>query len=162
MSKYSEIEIQTANNLLKEGYKWIVRENCGIVYAYKNKPRKNYCRNKGGDTWHYDAYDFICEKYVPIFQSITCDDAEPISLESIVHPQILDDAEKRYLSAVIRPFRNKVLYIRKSGSVEGMNEEYISIHLIKYDISCLPNFKRGTMYKGMEIDRQYTLEELGL
>lgn len=27
---------------------------------------------------------------------------------------------------------------------------------------CLPYFDKGTMYKGMELDEQYSLEELGL
>ena len=75
--------------------------------------------------------------------------------------KILNDAERQYLSAVIRPFRNKVLDIRKSRLVD-VNEEYISIHSIKCNFTCLPNFKRGTMYKGMEPDHGYTLEELGL
>ena len=78
--------------------------------------------------------------------------------------KILNDAEKKYLGAVIRPFRDKVLDIRKSRLVD-VNEEYISIHFepaIKCNFTCLPNFKRGTMYKGMEPDHGYTLEELGL
>jgi len=27
---------------------------------------------------------------------------------------------------------------------------------------CLPRLKKGTMYKGMESDHRYTLEEIGL
>lgn len=75
-----------------------------------------------------------------------------------VHPQILDDAEKRYLSAVIRPFRDRVQYIKK---IDGACEEYIYIQLNK-DWAFLPRFKEGTMYKGMKPDHAYTLEELGL
>lgn len=71
---------------------------------------------------------------------------------------ILDDAERRYLSAVIRPFRNKVEYIEK---VDVACEEYIHIQLNK-DWAFLPHFRTGTMYKGMKPYHGYTLEELGL
>ena len=71
---------------------------------------------------------------------------------------ILDDAEKRYLSAVIRPFRDKVEYIEK---VDVACEEYIHIQLNK-DWAFLPHFRTGTMYKGMKPNHGYTLEELGL
>ena len=71
---------------------------------------------------------------------------------------ILDDAERRYLSAVIRPFRNKVEYIEK---VDVACEEYIHIQLNKA-WAFLPHFRTGTMYKGMKPNHGYTLEELGL
>ena len=71
---------------------------------------------------------------------------------------ILDDAEKRYLSAVIRPFRNRVQYIKK---IDCACEEYIQIQL-NSDWTILPHFRTGTMYKGMKPDHAYTLEELGL
>lgn len=158
MNKYNDIEIQTAKNLLKEGYKWIAREKDCKIWAYKNKPHRDkdqlYC------AWNYNGdYFQICTKHVPIFLNVTCADKEPVSLESIVHPQILDDAERRYLSAVIRPFRNKVNAIRKVNNV--FVSEYIIIDLESESV-CLPDFPAGTMYKGMEVGRKYTLEELGL
>ena len=151
-SKYSEIEIQTAKNMLKRGLKWIARSQSGILSAHANKPSK-----VGSYWWSVGYSDCACD-YVPIFQSIRFDDKEPTSLESIVHPQILDDAERRYLSAVIRPFRDRVKYIKK---VEGACEEYIHIQVNK-DWAILPHFRTGTMYKGMKPDHGYTLEELGL
>ena len=33
---------------------------------------------------------------------------------------------------------------------------------VKEDYFCLPYFEDGTMYKGMKLDKAYTLEELGL
>lgn len=71
---------------------------------------------------------------------------------------ILDDAERKYLSAVIRPFRDRVKYIEK---IECACEEYIHIQL-NGDWTILPHFRTGTMYKGMKPDHKYTLEELGL
>lgn len=77
---------------------------------------------------------------------------------------ILDEAEKEYLSEVIKPFRDKVKFI-KLPSYDCLNLIYTCIRM--YDkfggeIVRLPNFKIGTMYKGMGIGREYTLEELGL
>lgn len=163
MNKYNEVEIQTAKNLLKEGYKWIVREDFGEVYAYADKPRKNYDKNYSDDTWQCDGdYCLICTASVSIFQGVTCDDAEPTSLQGIVYPQILDDDEKRYLEGVIRPFKDKVMYITKRSVISDSTIEYISIQLAGDEYIWLPRFKKGTMYKGMEPDRRYTLEELGL
>ena len=80
--------------------------------------------------------------------------------------QILDDAEKRYLSGVIRPFKNDVTSIVKSTTLldSGRFEEII----IEYDRFedkfgfDLPPFKCGTMYKGMKVGKRYKPEELGL
>ena len=79
--------------------------------------------------------------------------------------QILDNEEKAYLSSVIKPFRNRILYIRKISSIKS---EFIEIALTRYDDKnynssfTLPVFKRGTMYKGMEPENKYTLKELKL
>lgn len=72
---------------------------------------------------------------------------------------ILDDAEREYLSAVIKPFRDKVTSIYKLNSNE--HKEYILINL-EDDFTTMPCFTAGTMYKGMETGKRYTLEELGL
>ena len=72
--------------------------------------------------------------------------------------EILDDIEKEYLRAVIRPFRNKVKYIIKK---EKFKNESIGIFL-EEDVMIFPCFKKGTMYKGLEEYKEYTLEELGL
>ena len=71
---------------------------------------------------------------------------------------ILDEKEKEYLRAVIRPFRKRVTSITK---VCWGNRKYIKIFL-GYDKACLPDFEKNTMYKGMQANTEYTLEELGL
>lgn len=71
---------------------------------------------------------------------------------------VLDEAEKEYLKAVIKPFRNEVLGIKKKWAID----ECIAIIMKDYEIIYLPLFKEGTMYQGMERDKRYTLEELGL
>ena len=76
---------------------------------------------------------------------------------------VLDDAEKEYLSAVIKPFRNKVKNIVKISRIGQSKEQYIRIVLGELDFMNFPNFNANTgMYKGMEPDRLYSLEELGL
>lgn len=81
--------------------------------------------------------------------------------------QILDEAEKAYLRAVIKPFKDKVLHIYKTDQYDE-NYQYIIIVMksIKYGLNeeniAFPLFKKNTMYKGMKADKNYTLKELGL
>ena len=72
--------------------------------------------------------------------------------------QILTDKEKEYLSNVIKPFRDTVKRIVKGYD---FGKEFICIELERGEIQ-LPYFEPDTMYKGMEIYKQYTLEDLGL
>lgn len=74
---------------------------------------------------------------------------------------ILDEVEKKYLSAVIKPFRKKVKHIAIWDTCNGFKQ---FVHIKLYDEDCinLPNFKPNAMHKGMELHKEYTLEELGL
>jgi hypothetical protein len=76
--------------------------------------------------------------------------------------EILDEAEKRYLRDVIRPFRNEVKYIKLEKSWAKNYHCFIRIESKDDDTACLPYFKIGTMYKGMELGKEYSLKELGL
>lgn len=82
-------------------------------------------------------------------------------LEEEYEPTILTEKESAYLSSVIKPFRKRIKYIRKIDHNSVNNDQFICI-VLENDRCGLPNFKKGTMYKGMEEDRDYTLEELGL
>ena len=95
------------------------------------------------------------------FKKLPNDFTGTIEVENgyIVEKEILEEEEKEYLSNVIKPFRDKVEYIVKETSSYN---EYIKITIKKDDCLSFPYFKRGTMYKGMEIEKKYTLEELGL
>ena len=78
--------------------------------------------------------------------------------------QILDDAEKEYLGTIIKPFRDRVIWIKKIDS-PTQNYEYIKICYQDHNYTIVlnfPDFKVGAMYKGMETDKEYTLKELGL
>lgn len=73
--------------------------------------------------------------------------------------EILDEQEKEYLSAVIRPFKGRVDYIKK---FDITGKECICIRLKNDEYIDFPYFKKGTMYKGMYRGKKYTLKELGL
>lgn len=81
-------------------------------------------------------------------------------LEQEYKPPILDDVEKAYLSAVIKPFRKDVECIVKYMFSE--EKEFLAISLHNGEEMILPNFIRRTMYKGMKLRKAYTLKELGL
>lgn len=74
-------------------------------------------------------------------------------------PELLDKVEKNYLSEVIGPFRKEVTAIKKLEVPSG--REYILI-MLKDDGMHFPCFKKDTMYKGLELEKRYTPEELGL
>ena len=82
--------------------------------------------------------------------------------------QILNDAEKKYLSAVIKPFRDKINFICKvnyyhNPEIDVYKAQHIVIGLNDNSPEVvLPLFKAGTMYKGMEAGHVYILEDLGL
>lgn len=82
-----------------------------------------------------------------------------------IEQSILDEVEKRYLEGVIRPFKDKVVGIERHDTIK---HSFIRIYTKFFDDNryieymCLPYFKKDTMYKGMEVDKEYTLEELGL
>lgn len=89
----------------------------------------------------------------------------PVKYETMFErkEEILDETEKRYLANVIRPWRDIVDYIVKLRSVE-QNEikEYIVIFTVENDKIVFPEFKADTMYKEMEVNKKYSLKELGL
>ena len=81
-----------------------------------------------------------------------------------VEEKILDEDEKRYLKNIVRPFRNSVTSIRK----RQFDDKYEYIVIIHQETDgterkiYFPNFKKDTMYKGMLLDKDYTLKELGI
>ena len=83
--------------------------------------------------------------------------------DEIIKKPILDDIERKYLSNVIKPFRDKVTSVIKyeSGIYEYIVIRYRSIEEHIGTVH-FPPFKKGTMYKGMEVDKEYNLEDLRL
>ena len=73
-------------------------------------------------------------------------------------PFALTKEEKDYLSEVVKPFRDKIEYIKRLtfdsvDSIQIITEKGVTAVLF---------FETDTRYKNMEPDREYTLAELGL
>lgn len=83
---------------------------------------------------------------------------------------ILSEKEKEYLKSIIRPFKDRVVSIEKRKNINSEGTfYYIAIAIKSVVIDCLsetiyfPYFKpESKMYEGMELDKEYTLKELGL
>lgn len=87
----------------------------------------------------------------------------PVKYETVFErkEEILDEVEKRYLTEVIRPFRKRIQFIQKKKEITEINP-YIRIVCEDNDKLVFPYITDNSMYKGMESNRKYTLEELGL
>ena len=73
-------------------------------------------------------------------------------------PLALTKEEKDYLSEVVKPFRDKIEYIKRLTS-----DSWDSIQMITdKGVTAVLFFETDTRYKNMEPDREYTLAELGL
>ena len=75
---------------------------------------------------------------------------------------ILDKKEKEFLENLVRPFKKEIISIVKTRVYHG-ECECIEINFNdEMDSFCLPYFSPNAMYKNMELDKEYTIEELGL
>lgn len=79
--------------------------------------------------------------------------------------EILDEAEKRYLRGVVRPYKD----VKSIQKYIFFDKKLAKIQIFVLDIrgtGCwsidLPPFEKNAMYKNMEDNKDYTLEELGL
>ena len=72
---------------------------------------------------------------------------------------ILKDEEREYLVSIIKPFKDRIIFISKESRTSG--QELIHIKL-KDDFIKLPYFNKDSMYKNMEVNKAYTLADLGL
>ena len=124
-----------------EKYKDIVLKNlnaCVIDTLLRGKMVNGYCKGYNCDGCKERVLKWLLEEA-----------EEPV----------LDEVERKYLSDVIKPFGHRVSYIVKRMNGSGY---YIAIILNNFDVMNLPYFTRNTMYKGMEVNKEYSLEELGL
>lgn len=142
-----------------------------IVEALKALREGKKVRNK---IWEEHEYIMLKNGFIKYGNGVThridiygeydiCDDTWEEYKEDI-----LDEEEKKYLRAVIKPFRDRVVYISKLEA--GDCNQFISIKVKRYDYEeeksheyiYMPYFKKDTMYKNMEVRKEYTLEDLGL
>lgn len=159
--KYSEIEIQTAKNLIAVGYKWIARDKNGLLYAYDGKPEKLE------NCWRSDEWQEIAH-FVPIFTQIRWEDEEPVRLRDIV-PQILTDEEREWLRTVVKPFRDRLKEVEVyDGVFYGRYVMFATIHPEKWGDSIGEDMEHTLLpvpedwFKGIRNHNKYTPEELGI
>ena len=168
-----------------EGFKWHTGD-CPTRYKSKYIFVREYFNY--GKCSKYNRY-IICIDLKTKQLSYICDDEELVSLrrcnyiigkdylnylaneflDVIKVKSILDDKEKEYLSAVIRPFKDRVLSFSKLFQcAHEFKCELIKIkvqggvdtHII--ETIYLPYFEKETMYKNMILNKEYTLKELDL
>lgn len=130
---------------------------------------EQYCSENGCAScalrWLSCSQDFeAIRKHKDIFNDKFLDQKVEIEV-----PDILDKKEKEYLGNVIKPFRDRVISVVKNVACTAANAAYIcifvrpSVHMVLGDDTLrLPLFAKDTMYKNMQFDVEYTLEELGL
>lgn len=83
---------------------------------------------------------------------------------------VLDEIEKKYLKSIIRPFKDRVVSIEKRKNINSEGTFYYIGIIVKHiaidrfsEAIYLPYFKpESKMYDGMELNKKYTLKELGL
>lgn len=87
----------------------------------------------------------------------------PVKCETVFErkEEILDEVEKRYLTEVIRPFKKRIRFIQKRKEITEINP-YIRIVCEDNDKLVFPYITDNSMYERMEVNKKYTLEELGL
>lgn len=112
-----------------------------------------------------------CENCV--FSKVCCDEFSSdcwIKEIEIEIKDVLDEVEKKYLKSIIRPFKDRVVSIEKRKNINSEGTFYYIEIIVKHiaidrfsEAIYLPYFKpESKMYEGMELNKKYTLKELGL
>lgn len=131
---------------------------------YKRELGKIFYQGCGNPAAMFDKIKTKCDSNIRSNYGQTYIDDILEWMDQPYNEQILDDKEREYLSAVIKPYKNKVTFIAKSKDAYEA-KYFISIVVngnYGREAIHLPWFKENTMYKGMEIGKHYTLKELGL
>ena len=151
---------KSLNGIVEEDLKEMQGKVYTIYYIFNEC---NVLELKEDEKYYYFKSDFM-EKVNTFYKTFPNDYSGKLTIEKgqVIEKEdkkeILDEVEKEYLRAVIKPFRKSITYIIKETFSD---KEYIELGL-DYDVIDLPYFKKGKMYKGMKEDKEYTLEELGL
>lgn len=139
---------------LEEFKVWSIK-NCKQLSCEKCVFSKVCCDEFSSDCW-INNKDIYSDKF--------------LNQEIEIETDILSEKEKEYLKSIIRPFKDRVEYIEKKKNINSEGTFYfIAIAIKSVVIDCLsetiyfPYFKPGSkMYEGMDLDKEYTLKELGL
>lgn len=74
---------------------------------------------------------------------------------------LLTVEERKYLLMVTKPYKEDIEYVIKLESAMS-NREFLFIVVKGAGNISLPLYEKGTMYKGLELNKKYELEELSL
>lgn len=87
-------------------------------------------------------------------------------IDKNINKTTLTENEKVYLYCLIKPYKNAIITKNSWG-----NEEYIDIKcdyetiddsVSSYRSIASPNFKKGTMFTSLELNKKYSTKDLGL
>ena len=127
---------------------------------YKVEGFKKFNSSMGFNDSDKTTMEIEIGEHIPMEEAMKIMKSHNIKL--VVEENILDEQERKYLKEVIRPFRDRIDSISKS-SLPFSDNCFIAVSIDDGDDDIfLPNFERNEMYLGMELDREYSLEELGL
>ena len=143
---------------------WLISHGISLRNLFR------YVSDNMESIWYYDTTD---GRYHELYNGEWLGESDKTSILTWIDmkhtEQILDEIERQYLSSVIKPFKNRAVFVRKDchKGLDGGRYEQIVIRVKSAmpdsfaDIE-LPFFKEGTMYKGMKIYKEYTMKELEL
>ena len=135
---------------LNENFRFKSRLTDLSTYEFKFTEDYLMYYNTEGDYWNKASFHTLCNLLNGKYEVIK------------LPKSILTKQERNYLSSVVKPFREKILHISK---LTGKNGEYICIDIRfdrEEDSILLTKFATGTLYKGMEIGKEYSVKDLGL
>lgn len=139
---------------LEEFKVWSIK-NCKQLSCEKCVFSKVCCDEFSSDCW-INNKDIYSDKF--------------LNQEIEIETDILSEKEKEYLKSIIRPFKDRVVSIEKGKNINSDGTFYYIGIIVKYiaidrfsEAIYLPYFKpESKMYEGMELNKEYTLKELGL
>ena len=137
-----------AFKLLNEGKK-VRRKNTWAVVKYIQLDKNKNIVNESGKE---------------VLFTIDFDDIKNDHWEEY-NEDILDEKEKPYLESILKPYKDRVDFVIKQGIGDYYERIIICVSVKNKSFKnyiAFPYFNKGTMYKGMEIDKKYTVNELGL
>ena len=126
------LNIEKYKDEIIQEYKDSISYTIGDCIAHVK--RNHTCANSS--TSGIAMIDWLCEEY-----------KEPI----------LTDKEREYLKAVCEPFHERINYV---ANIEGAGGKKLIIHYDDCYVIYLPSIEQTFM--NMELDKSYTLEELGI
>ena len=160
MNKTSKKEMYIMQALCETGLRYLARDNDGSLYGFTGKPVK-----QDGD-WNGDGpMPLVGALFDDEFHWIPSDAEEPFDMKAVVHP-VLKAREARYLENLLRPFEERVTSVSRETTEMAAGYEHLVVNtddaVDGTRALSFPPFKAGKAYKGMELGKRYTLDELGL